>query len=145
MDIVSYLYGFVSGVALMLCIVFFVSRKKHSAINQSKFVEQERKISELNDEKEDLKRRLEMDVAVKLFETNHTDFVHRLTTMAGRRLTRREIFLCMLIAEGKHSSSIAKAMFISETSVEIARHRLRAKLNLEKNENLHEVLKRAAG
>lgn len=64
---------------------------------------------------------------------------------AGPSITKREEILCMLILLGQNAEQIADVMCIAKNSVNIMRHRLRQKLDLSKDEQLGDAVKRLAG
>ena len=57
------------------------------------------------------------------------------------QLTKQERRLAMLLRLGFSTKYIAALMNIAPTSVEIGRHRLRAKLGLARGQNLTEFVK----
>lgn len=83
-----------------------------------------------------LKTRLGPEEHVKAFELKHPGFEQKLRALTPNKLTKRDVYLCTLICEGMKSSEIAEQLAISSTSVDMARSRLRDKLNLEKGVNL---------
>lgn len=85
--------------------------------------------------------KIDMETYSKAFLEKHPNFERELQTIASSKLTKRDIYLCILIYEGKKIPELANHLSISDTSVEVARHRLRAKLNLEKGENLNSTIK----
>lgn len=85
--------------------------------------------------------RKDMEVKVKHYMAEHPKFGDRLAERAVQKLTVRDMFLCIMIIEGKRVGEIAETLAISATSVEVARYRLRSKLNLNKGENLAKALK----
>lgn len=85
--------------------------------------------------------RNDMKGKVKKFMSEHPKFSEKAAERARQKLTTRDIFLCILIIEGKHISEISDTLAISPASVEVARYRLRSKLNMNKGENLANVLK----
>lgn len=94
-------------------------------------------IADLRAATESIKETLDIDSYIKTFETTHPDFAAKLQNSTPNKLTRRDIFLCILIFEGRRNSAIAEELEISVSSVEVARHRLRAKLNLDRDSNLN--------
>ncbi|MBQ0023919.1 MAG: hypothetical protein KBT29_11870 [Prevotellaceae bacterium] len=85
--------------------------------------------------------RKEMEEKAKLFMANHPKFKEGVAARAKQKLTVRDIFLCIMISEGKRVNEIAETLAISPASVEVARYRLRSKLNLNRGENLSTVIK----
>lgn len=132
MNLLSFILGMFLGALLMLGAGAFMYFKGFLFIKKSVFVEQEKAISSLKDEAENLKLRLNMEHELDLFLTEFPHFAQNLRSLTATKLTNRDIFLSALIAEGRHTQFIARTLSISETSVEVARHRLRTKLNLEK-------------
>ena len=57
-------------------------------------------------------------------------------------LTSNDLRLCALYRIDIPTKDIAEAMGISQTSVKMARYRLRKKLNLSPEEDIHEFLKK---
>lgn len=85
--------------------------------------------------------RSEMRDRVKKFIDEHPKFEDGLAERAKQKLTTRDLFLCVMIIENKRIAEISELLSISPSSVEVARYRLRAKLSLNKGENLAKVLK----
>lgn len=85
--------------------------------------------------------RKDMKAIAKEFVEAHPKFSERVAERATQKLTVRDIFLCIMIIEGKRVSEISETLGISPSSVEVARYRLRTKLSLNKGENLAKVLK----
>lgn len=56
-------------------------------------------------------------------------------------LTERDIRLCALLRQGLTSKDIAGILNISDQSVDVARHRLRKKLNLDRSERIDDFLR----
>ncbi|MDO9152715.1 MAG: helix-turn-helix transcriptional regulator [Paludibacter sp.] len=73
-------------------------------------------------------------------EQVHNDFSSRLT-LKFPNLTPQEKRLLVLLRIGLSSKEISPILNISPKSVEINRHRLRKKLNLNKDENLIQFIK----
>lgn len=127
---------------------YFIRRQ--APINMTKMkesmlhVEQKKALEELKTATDQFNKRTTMDMSIKAFRVSHTGFEQRLRQMAQAKLTQRDIYLCILIYEGKRISEIAQELAISSASVEVARHRLRTKLNLDKganmNNTLHEII-----
>lgn len=97
-------------------------------------------IEELKKETNSMQKRLNMDMYIRAFNIQHPDFENRLRQRAVHKLTKRDIYLCILIFEGKKMGELAKELGISASSAEMARSRLRSKLNLDKKENLRNVI-----
>ena len=70
----------------------------------------------------------------------YPNFMPQLRSMAPS-ITRREEVLAMLIALEQNSEQVADVMCIARTSVNMMRHRLRQKMNLEKAQSLEDTLK----
>lgn len=75
------------------------------------------------------------------FMAKHPHFADRMAERAKQKITVRDMFLCIMIVEGRTVSEIAEILAISPTSVDVARYRLRSKLDLNRGENLAKVLK----
>lgn len=75
------------------------------------------------------------------FMAKHPHFVDRMAERAKQKITVRDMFLCIMIVEGRTVNEIAEILAISPTSVDVARYRLRSKLDLNRGENLAKVLK----
>lgn len=82
----------------------------------------------------------EIDSFYAQVETLHKDFTTRMTERFPQ-LTKQERRLAMLLRLGFSTKYIAALMNIAPTSVEIGRHRLRAKLGLSRGQNLSEFVK----
>lgn len=82
----------------------------------------------------------EIDSFYAQVETLHKDFTTRMTERFPQ-LTKQERRLAMLLRLGFSTKYIATLMNIAPTSVEIGRHRLRAKLGLARGQNLTEFVK----
>ncbi len=82
----------------------------------------------------------EIDSFYAQVETLHKDFTTRMTERFPQ-LTKQERRLTMLLRLGFSTKYIAALMNIAPTSVEIGRHRLRAKLGLSRGQNLTEYIK----
>lgn len=82
----------------------------------------------------------EIDSFYAQVETLHKDFTARMTERFPQ-LTKQERRLAMLLRLGFSTKYIATLMNIAPTSVEIGRHRLRAKLGLARGQNLTEFVK----
>lgn len=98
--------------------------------------EQEKTMNELREIAATLKKQNDIDALIKAFGVQHPGFEARLRNSTESKLTKHDIYLCTLIYEGKKSQEISELLEISPTSVEVARYRLRSKLNLEKGDNL---------
>ena len=57
-------------------------------------------------------------------------------------ITKREEILAMLIALDQNTDQIADVMCIARNSVNIMRHRMRQKMNLDKTDSLEDSLHR---
>lgn len=105
---------------------------------------QESKDALLHQIHSDLSLRMNMSSDLDSFyaqvEQLHKDFSIRLTDKYPD-LTKQERRLAMLLRLGFSSKYIATLMNIAPTSVEISRHRLRAKLGLTRDQNLTEFIK----
>ena len=73
-------------------------------------------------------------------EQAHTEFLSRLLSKYPN-LTNQEKRLLVLLRIGLSTKEIAPVLNISTKSVEIGRHRLRKKINLNKDENLIQFVK----
>ena len=82
----------------------------------------------------------EIDSFYAQVETLHKDFTTRMTERFPQ-LTKQERRLAMLLRLGFSTKYMAALMNIAPTSVEIGRHRLRAKLGLSRGQNLTEFIK----
>ena len=82
----------------------------------------------------------EIDSFYAQVENLHKDFTIRMTEKYPQ-LTKQERRLTMLLRLGFSTKYIAALMSIAPTSVEIGRHRLRAKLGLSRSQNLTEFIK----
>lgn len=82
----------------------------------------------------------EIDSFYAQVENLHKDFTTRMTEKFPQ-LTKQERRLAMLLRLGFSTKYIAALMNIAPTSVEIGRHRLRAKLGLSRGQNLTEFVK----
>lgn len=82
----------------------------------------------------------EIDSFYAQVENLHKDFTIRMTEQYPQ-LTKQERRLTMLLRLGFSTKYIAALMSIAPTSVEIGRHRLRAKLGLSRSQNLTEFIK----
>lgn len=74
------------------------------------------------------------------FACLYPQFLGRLREMAVS-VTKREEILAMLIALEQNTDQIADVMCIARASVNMMRHRLRQKMNLEKAQSLEDTLK----
>ena len=107
-------------------------------------VNPEKKEALLHDLRTDLNLRKNFSSEIDSFyaqvETLHKDFTTRMTERFPQ-LTKQERRLTMLLRLGFSTKYIAALMNIAPTSVEIGRHRLRAKLGLARGQNLTEFVK----
>lgn len=102
--------------------------------------EQREALDTFKDITEKLKTRVELESRIKAFEMENPGFSAKLRACTETKLTKRDIYLCILICEGKKTGEIAECLAISTTSVEVARHRLRTKLNMDKGSSLSALL-----
>lgn len=114
--------------------------KKLYAMNEEIMEQQQEAIDELKNVTEGFRKKIDMDTAIKAFRMLHPSFDTRLRKMTETKLTKRDIILCCMIYDGKKIPEIADYLGISPASVEVARHRLRTKLNIEKGVNMNKVL-----
>lgn len=115
--------------------------KKLKAMSEEILEQRQEAIDDLKDATEGLRQKIDMDTAIKAFRVMHPSFDTRLRNLTETKLTQRDIMLCCLIYEGKRIPEIADHLGISPASVEVARHRLRNKLNLERGVNMNHILK----
>lgn len=102
--------------------------------------EQEKTLEELKDVTETLKKKAQMETTILEYKTLRPGFESRLRALTENKLTQRDIYLCIMICKGMRTNEMAEELAISPSSVEIARHRLRSKLGLEKGANLKNML-----
>ncbi len=69
------------------------------------------------------------------FQEVHSDFYHKLNELFPN-LTPNELKLCAFLRLNMSTKDIAAITFLSINSINIARHRLRKKLNIDQDENL---------
>lgn len=119
--------------------------RKMKAMSAEIMEQQREAIDELKDATDDFKQKIDMDTAIKAFRVEHPSFDMRLKSLTETKLTKRDIMLCCLIYEGKRIPEIAEYLGISPASVEVARHRLRGKLNLEKGANMQKIIRESIG
>lgn len=72
-------------------------------------------------------------------ETTEENFLQKLQR-AYPSLTSHELRICTLLKLGQSSKSIANGLSIKPASVDVARHRIRKKLNLNGGESLSRFL-----
>lgn len=92
---------------------------------------------------EDLKKRrkrVDMQLYMDQFLLKNPQYERRLLGSTPNKLTRRDIYLCMLIADGCNIETLSRNLSIGTKSVEVARSRLRAKLNLTPEQSLKKFL-----
>lgn len=141
--------------ALTYCIVlqhgYYVFRqmpantRRLQELSERQHKEQQEALEDLKDATDGLKRRIDMDTALKAYRVTYPGFEARLHEKAVSRLTRRDLYLSALIAEGRKVPEIAEILAISPASVEVARHRLRHKLAMGKGENMNNLLRELVG
>ncbi len=88
---------------------------------------------------EDLKKRrkrVDMQLYMDQFLLKCPQFERRLVASTQNKLTRRDVYLSMLIADGCNIETLSRSLSIGTKSVEVARSRLRAKLNLTTEQSL---------
>lgn len=150
-QLVFYVFTSESELLLCYCVVslvavllhgFFISRQSPvDTRHQIELIQaQQHALEEFEEITKDLKKQVDMDATIKAFEIKHPGFSAKLRAMTETRLTKRDIYLCVLIGEGKKNQEMANRLGISASSVDVARHRLRAKLNMGKGDNLHALL-----
>lgn len=92
---------------------------------------------------EDLKKRrkrVDMQLYMDQFLLKHPQYERRLVSATPNKLTRRDIYLCMLIVDGANIEALSRNLSIGTKSVEVARSRLRTKLNLTTDQSLKKYL-----
>lgn len=102
--------------------------------------EQDKVINELKEIVGNNKKQVNLDAYFKAFNVEHPGFETKLQEAAIKKLTRNDIYLCTMIFQSKRSAEIGAQLGISQSSVEVARYRLRSKLALDKGDNLRELL-----
>lgn len=70
----------------------------------------------------------------------YLQYERHLVVAAQNKLTRRDIYLCMLIVDGCNIDALSKNLSIGTKSVEVSRNRLRAKLGLTTEQSLKKFL-----
>ena len=103
--------------------------------------EQEQALEELKEVADNVKRQSEMETTIKAFKVEYPEFENKLRNSTEARLTQRDIYLCVLICQGKRIPEIAECLSISTSSVEVARYRLRTKLGIDKGGNMKAIIK----
>lgn len=101
---------------------------------------QDNVINELKEIVGNQKKQINLDAYFKAFNIEHPGFETKLQEAAVKKLTRNDIYLCTMIFQSKRSAEIGAQLGISQSSVEVARYRLRSKLALDKGDNLRELL-----
>lgn len=131
------------------CIIahgYFIDRQKPidlTSMYQQQYAEaQEQALKDITDITSQLKRRVDLDMSIATFKVKHPTFAQDLQQMTDTRLTKRDLYLCLLIYEGKKSPEVARDLAISQASVDVARCRLRIKLGLDKGTHLSEAIRR---
>lgn len=139
-SIIGPTFYLVISILIILQHAFYLN--KQVPVNTKKMYaeEQEKTMSELREITATLKKQNDIDALIKAFSVSHPGFEVRLRNSTESKLTKHDIFLCMLIYEGKKSQEISELLEITPTSVEVARYRLRSKLNVEKGANLKDII-----
>lgn len=109
-------------------------------IKEKVLKEQEKVLEELKDVTETMKKKKDMETAILEYKVRHPMFETKLKSLTSSRITQRDIYISILVCEGMRTPEMAERLGISPASVEVARHRLRNKLNLEKGTNLRALL-----
>lgn len=86
------------------------------------------------------RKRVDMQLYMDQFLLKHPQYERHLVAATHNKLTRRDIYLCMLIIDGANIEALARNLSIGTKSVEVARSRLRAKLNLTTEQSLKKFL-----
>lgn len=138
------------SIVCLLVHAYYIGRQKPADTTRlyrdEKFEEERQKaIDELKDITHGMKRRMDIDTHLAAFRVEHLGFERKLQSMTETRLTKRDYYLCILIYEGQKTNELSRTLAISPTSVEVARHRLRSKLGLEKGVNLTTTIREIIG
>lgn len=96
--------------------------------------------NENDEDMEKRRKRVNMQLYMDQFLLKHPQYERRLVSSTNKKLTRRDIYLCMLIVDGCNIETLARNLSIGVKSVEVARSRLRAKLNLTTEQSLKKYL-----
>lgn len=96
--------------------------------------------NDLNKRAEKLKAKADMRTYVETFHLQHPAFESQLRALTPNRLTERDLYLCMLISDGKKAPALARNLGIDLKSVEVARSRLRKKLQLQPEQDLYRLI-----
>lgn len=97
--------------------------------------------NEMTENAEKLKRKANIKEYMHAATLQHPQFEKKLNRLAGGRLTSHDMLICMLIYDGKKVSHIASMVGVNTRSAEMARSRIRKKLNLAPTDNLYRVIK----
>lgn len=145
-DNIPFVVYTVVSIIVMMLHAYFINKQApvNTTVLYQMTEEQEQVLEDLKGVTQELRTQLDMDTMIKAFKVEHPTFEADLRALTDNKLTKRDVYLSMLISEGKRIGEIAECLSISPSSVEVARHRLRGKLNLEKGANLNAVLKRLA-
>ncbi|MBQ0049999.1 MAG: hypothetical protein KBT12_07180 [Bacteroidales bacterium] len=99
-----------------------------------------RQVSQLSEELEEnakkIKRKADIKEYTDAFMLQHPHFCKRLDRVATHKLTKHDHLLCMLIYDNHKIPDIAHMVGVNSKSVEMARSRLRKKLELDSSTNL---------
>lgn len=97
--------------------------------------------TEMTENAEKLKRKANIKEYMTTASLQHPQFEKKLNRLAGGRLTSHDMLICMLIYDGKKVSYIASMVGVNTRSAEMARSRIRKKLNLAPTDNLYQVIR----
>lgn len=92
------------------------------------------------DQRKVLKQKKTTNDTLELFLLDFPRFRKNLQDCATAKITQKDLILAMFICQGKKNEELADILCIGVKSVEVARSRLRTKLNLSKNDTLKKFL-----
>ncbi len=75
----------------------------------------------------------------KYFENVHPNFFTELTKKHNN-LSQNDLKICAFIKLNMSSKEIAQILNVNNKTVDIARYRLRKKMNLDKEDNLYKII-----